>query len=293
MHRRGFLQATAAGLASAGAQAKEAHRYHLRYAPRIGLVGNLTVPRQLEIYAEWGFRAFEYNGLPNHSPDEIEQFRNKRDELGLAMGVFVVNSGGWTSDALVDKKFHARFLKDVRKAVEIHDIMGNEAATVTSGFTVDYLSREQQTTNSIEVLTRAAEIVEKTKMKLVLEPINTKVTGEPYFVVTSEHAHQIVSGVNHPSVRILFDIYHQQISEGNVINNIRRYWDWIGYFQVGDVPGRKEPYTGEINYQNVFQAIHQKGYQGILGMEHGLSVSGMDGLGKCFEAYRKADAWDA
>ena len=282
MNRRGFLQSAAVIV----------HKYHLRYAPRIGLVPSLPIPRQLEIYAEWGFRAFEYNGLPNHSDAEIEQFRKKRDELGLAMGIFLVNSGGWKSDALVDEKFHEGFLEDVRRAVEIHGIMGNEAATVTSGLAVDYLSHEQQTDNCIEALKRAADIVEKTGMKLVLEPINARETGEDYFVVFSEHAHRIVSGVNHPSVRILFDIYHQQISEGNVINNIRRYWDSIGYFQVGDVPGRKEPYTGEINYRNVFQAIHEKGFQGILGMEHGLSVSGMDGLKKCFEAYRKADRWD-
>ena len=66
-------------------------------------------------------------------------------------------------------------------------------------------------------------------------------------------------------MKILFDIYHQQISEGNLINNIRRYWDYIGYFQVGDVPGRKEPGTGEVNWRNVFRAIHEKGYKGITG----------------------------
>ena len=83
------------------------------------------------------------------------------------------------------------------------------------------------------------------------------------------------------------------LAVGNVINNIREHWDWIGYFQVGDVPGRKEPYTGEINYQNVFKAIHEKGYKGIVGMEHGLSEDGMKGLEKCFQAYRKADSWEA
>ena len=289
MNRRFFLAtAAAAGLAAA---APKPHKYRLRYAPRLGWLRDLPIPRQLEIYAEWGFRAFEYNRLPRHSDREIEQFRRKRDSLGMAMGVFVVNSGGWKGDALVDKKFHAGFLKDVRRAVEIHRIMGNEAATVTSGLAVDYLSEEQQTANCIEALKRAAEIVEKTKMRLVIEPLNVRVNHAGYFVVFSDHAHRIISAVNHPSVRILFDIYHQQISEGNVINHIRQYWDWIGYFQVGDVPGRKEPYTGEINYRNVFKAIHEKGFQGLLGMEHGLSVPGMDGVTKCFEAYRKADTW--
>ncbi len=290
MDRRVFLNgAVLAGLAAA--QAKP-HQYHLRYAPRVGLLPDLPVPRQLEIYAEWGFRAFEYNSLPQHSMTEIADLRKKREQLGMAMGVFVVNSGGWTSDALVDKKFHPGFLDDVRKAVEIHELMGNEAATVTTGLTVNYLSHEEQTGNCVEALKRAAGIVEGTKLMLALEPINSRDTGKDYFVVFSAHAAEIISRVNHPQVRILFDIYHQQISEGNLIANIRKHWNWIGYFQSGDVPGRKEPYTGEINYRNVFKTIHEMGYQGMIGMEHGLSESGLKGLEKCFNAYQKADSWE-
>lgn len=294
MNRRHFLRAlgaTAVGAASASGQ--QVHDYHLRYAPRIGLVDRLPIPRQLEIYAEWGFRAFEYNSLPSHSSQEIEQLRVKRDKLGLAMGVFVVNSGGWKASALVDTQFHGVFLDDVRRAVEIHSIIGNEAATVTSGLTVESLSVEQQTENSIEALKRAADIIDDSNLLLVLEPLNVRVDHAGYFVVTTEHAHRIISAVNHPRIRILFDVYHQQVSEGNIINHIRQYWDSIGYFQVGDVPGRNEPYTGEINYQNVFRAIYEKGFQGIVGMEHSLSVPGLDGLKKCFEAYRKADTWNA
>jgi len=292
MNRRQLLSASLAAAAARPTPAAEwKHDWHLRYAPRIGFVPDTPIPRQLEIYADYGFRAFEYNGLPQHSNTEIQTFRKKMDELKMSMGVFVVNSGGWKGDAMVDPRFHAKFLSDVRRAVEIHNIIGNEAATVTSGLASKSLSHEQQTKNSIEVLKRAADIVEKTKMLLVLEPLNIRVDHAGYFVVFSEHAHQIISGVNHPNVRILFDIYHQQISEGNIINHIYKYWDWIGYFQVGDVPGRREPFTGEVNWTNVFKAIHEKGYKGILGMEHGLSVRGMEGVKKCFEAYRKADTW--
>lgn len=291
MQRRHFLHGalTAAALDSAAAAPRS---YHLRYAPRIGFLNDLPIPRQLEIYSEYGFRAFEYNGLPRHSNEEIASFRKKMDQLGMSMGVFVVNSGGWKASALVDPAFHEQFLADVRRAVEIHGIIGNECATVTTGVAVPNLSFLEQTRQCVEVLRRAAGLVEKTRMVLVLEPINTRVEGANYFVVFSEHAAEIVSRVNHPNVRILFDIYHQQISEGNLINHIRQYWDWIGYFQVGDVPGRKEPGTGEINYRNVFKAIYDRGYQGMLGMEHGLSQPGEAGLRKCFEEYRKADSWD-
>jgi hydroxypyruvate isomerase len=122
-----------------------------------------------------------------------------------------------------------------------------------------------------------------------LEPLNEKVDHAGYFCVFSEHAAEIIGGVNHPQVKILFDIYHQQISEGNVINNLRQYWDMIGYVQTGDVPGRKEPYTGELNYQNIFKEVHKLGYKGILGLEHSLFEPTPAGFEKCVERYRMAD----
>jgi hydroxypyruvate isomerase len=246
----------------------------------------------MEIYAEAGFTAFEYNGLPNHTPREVEAFRKKMDDLKLSMGVFVVNRGGWRPTALPDRSGHGRFLEDMKRAVELHKMIGNECATATSGLGVPHLTFAQQTQNCVEALKRAAEIVEKTKLTLVLEPLNHKVDHAGYFVSYIEHAGEIIGSVGHPQVKILFDIYHQQITEGNIINHIQQYWDLIGYFQIGDVPGRKEPGTGELNYQNIFKAIHAKGYRGLLGGEHGLATPGMDGLKKAFAAYRKADDWE-
>ncbi|MBI2689671.1 MAG: TIM barrel protein [Acidobacteria bacterium] len=286
--RQLFGLIAAAPMAAAAAK----YSYHLRYAPRIGMI-NEPIERQFEIIAENGFTAFEYNGLPKHSMTEIEQFRKKMDSLGLSMGTMVVNRGGWKPSAMVHPKFHADFLADVKKAVEIHKVIGNEVATVCSGLAADDLSYTQQTTNCIEVLKRAGELCAGTKLKLVLEPLNVRVDHAGYFVVFSDHGAEIVANANHPNVRLLFDCYHQQISEGNLINHIRKHYAWIGYFQTGDVPGRKEPGTGEVNWSNVFKAIHGLGYQGLIGMEHGLSQPGMPGLMKCFDEYRKADAWSA
>ncbi|MFN0101595.1 MAG: hydroxypyruvate isomerase family protein [Bryobacteraceae bacterium] len=282
------------GLAAAAPMAAAAtkYSYKLRYAPRIGMI-NEPVERQFEIIAENGFTGFEYNGLPKHTFAEIEQFRKKMDSLGLSMGTLVVNRGGWKPSAMVDKKFHADFLADVKRAVEIHKIIGNEVATVCSGLAVDDVSYTQQTTNCIEVLKRAGDLCSGTKLKLVLEPLNVRVDHAGYFVVFSDHGAEIIANANHPNVRLLFDCYHQQISEGNLINHIKKHYGQIGYFQTGDVPGRKEPGTGEVNWSNVFKAIHGLGYKGLIGMEHGLSQPGMAGLMKCFDEYRKADAWGA
>jgi hydroxypyruvate isomerase len=292
MNRRQFLGTALAAASVRPVTASPAAPYHLRYAPRIGWL-NIPVPAQLEKFAEHGFRAFEYNGLPRHPLAEVETFRKKMDDLRMDMGVFVVNSGGWKGDALCDTAFHAGFLKDVRNAVEYHQVIGNRWATVCSGLAVKHLPVEQQTKNCIEGLKRAADIVAKTNLTLVLEPLNVLVDHAGYLVVTSAHGAEIVGAVGSPNVRLLFDMYHQQISEGNLIHNLRKHWEVIGYFQVGDVPGRREPGTGEVNWRNVFKAIHEKGYTGILGMEHGLSQPGEAGMIKCFNEYRKADTWDA
>ena len=270
------------------------HEWKLRYAPRMGLLGkDVSVEEHIEIYHDYGFRAFEHNLLPlQHTLEEADQLRSKMDDLEMEMGVFIVNSGGWKGDALVDKKFHAGFLADVDKSVEYHKVMRNKWCTVTAGLSVDYMSLERQTANLIEGLKRAMELIEGLDLTFVLEPLNVLVDHAGYHVVTSEHAAEIIDAVGSDQLKILFDIYHQQISEGNLINNIEKHWDRIGYFQVGDVPGRKEPGTGEIRYEQVFRRIYELGYEGILGMEHGLSAPGRDGLDKCFKEYRKADSWD-
>ena len=91
------------------------------------------------------------------------------------------------------------------------------------------------------------------------------------------------------SCKILFDIYHQQISEGHLIANIDQAWEEIAYFQIGDNPGRKEPTTGEINYKNIFKYIHERGFNGILGMEHGNSKPNKLGELGVINAYKQVD----
>lgn len=101
----------------------------------------------------------------------------------------------------------------------------------------------------------------------------------------------ICKAVNHPSCKIVNDLYHQQISEGNLIPNIDMAWEHIATFHLGDNPGRKEPTTGEINFLNIFRHIHAKGYQGVLCMEHGKSKPGKEGEQAVIDAYRKMDAF--
>lgn len=301
MKRREFIRLSAAGalgaasLQSASLAAFSAKgKYRLRYAPRLDfLASQLTIPQRLEKFAEHGFDATEYNGLMRHSLSETEEMRKKLDETGIEMGVFVANPSGWRTAGLCDPVERDNFLSELRKAIEYHGVIGNRFCTVITGNEKPNIPRHVQKQNVIEGLKPAAELLEPTSLAIVVEPLNVLVDHAGYFLVHSAEAAEIMAALGSSHVKILFDIYHQQISEGNVINNIRKHWDYIGYFQVGDVPGRKEPGTGEVNWRNVFKAIYEKGYRGILGMEHGLSVPGEAGLLKCFEEYRKADSWDS
>jgi hydroxypyruvate isomerase len=298
MERRSFIKtALMAGGAAAlsdlpDARAKSPAKYHLRYAPRLDFLSNeLTIPQRLDLFAQHGFDATEYNGLMNHPLAEVEQIRKKMDSVGIGLGIFVANPRGWRESGLVDPQQRPAFLEDLKKAIEYHKVIGNNSCTVITGNAIAKLPRGVQRRNVIDGLKRAAGLLEKTELTVVVEPLNPWVDHAGYFLNTSDEAAEIMAAVGSSHVQILFDIYHQQITEGNLINNIRAHWDHIGYFQVGDVPGRKEPGTGEINWRNVFKAIYDKGYRGIIGMEHGLSVPGVPGLLKCFEEYRKADSW--
>ena len=133
------------------------------------------------------------------------------------------------------------------------------------------------------------DLLEPHGMVMLLEPLNWFTNHGGVFLRGSPQAYFIFKAVNSPACKILFDIYHQQITEGNLIQNMERCWDEIGYFQAGDNPGRKEPGTGEINYRNVFQYIHSRRFDGVNGMEHGNSVKGVDGEKKVIAAYVDAD----
>lgn len=140
--------------------------------------------------------------------------------------------------------------------------------------------------NVIESLKQASALLEPNGLIMVLDPLNF-VNHPGMFLSRSPQAYQICKSVNSPSCKILFDIYHQQIQEGNLIPNIEACWDEIAYFQIGDNPGRNEPTTGEINYTNVFEYIVNKGFRGVLGMEHGNSIPGKRGEEAVISAYKK------
>src|SRR5690606_6989282 len=180
-------------------------------------------------------------------------------------------------------------LQTMRNAVEVAKRVNTRWCTVVPGRYDVGREWEYQTAYVIDNLKYCAEIVEPHGLIMVLEPLNSWTDHPGLFLSGIPQAYQICRAVGSPSCKILFDMYHQQITEGNIIPNIDRAWSEIAYFQAGDNPGRKEPTTGEINYRNVFAHIKAKGFAGIVGMEHGNSRPGKEGERAVIEAYRACD----
>lgn len=303
MQRREFLKTsgTAAGIAAvaaAGATAQDDQpvtkkTFNLAYAPHFGMFQNLAGNDpidQLKFAADQGFSAWEDNGMKGKPVELQEKIAQTMDQLGMRMGVFVAH-GNFGKNAFVtqNKDARDRIVQDMRDSVEVAKRVNAKWMTVVPDAYVNNMEWGYQTANCVDLLRRCAEVFEPHDMVMVLEPLNWWRDHPGLFLHKIPQAYQICRAVDSPACKILFDIYHQQIQEGNLIPNIDMAWSEIGYFQCGDNPGRKEPGTGEINYRNVFQHIHSKGFEGIMGMEHGNSRGGKEGDQAVIDAYRAAD----
>ena len=275
---------------------KKSDPFNLLYAPHFGMFNHHSgsdLVDQIQFMYDMGFRSLEDNGMKERSLSDQKRIAKIMNKLDMKMGVFVAHKIHWDFPNLTsgDKKYQDQFVKDIKDSIEVAKRVNAKWMTVVPGY-VD-LGKEMayQTTNVIEALRRACEVLEPHDLVMVLEPLNWWKNHAGQFLREIPQAYEICRSVNSPSCKILFDIYHQQISEGNLIPNIDKTWKEIAYFQIGDNPGRKEPTTGEINYKNIFKHIYEKGYKGILGMEHGNSKPGKAGELAVIDAYRKVDSF--
>ena len=269
--------------------------FNLNYAPHLGMFKNTVGDDpidQINYMADLGFRAFEDNGMSSRSVDLQNKISKTLENRGMKMGVFVAHKIYWDKPNLSsgDDDYRNEFLNYIENSVEVAKRVNAKWMTVVPGHLDLRKDMSYQTSNVVETLKRACDILEPHGLVMVLEPLNFR-DHPGLFLTESPQAFQICKAVDSPSCKILFDIYHQQIQEGNLIPNIDDTWDEIAYFQIGDNPGRKEPTTGEINYKNVFKFIYEKGFEGILGMEHGNSIQGERGEKALVDAYLEADSF--
>jgi len=307
MQRRNFLQqglaagsaALISGAAIAGDKKKQEEQladkpFNLNYAIHDGMfknsAGNDFID-QIKFAYDAGFRAIEDNGMMDRPVDQQEKIGNALAKLNMSMGVFVHGFDHWpvsTSLCSGNKEWRDKFIQFSKTAIDVAKRCNGKLITVVPGNYDRTLPMGFQTANVIEALRRSAEILEPHGLVMVLEPLSDT---PDLFLRHPDQTYAICKAVNSPSCKILYDMYHMQRNDGNIIPNMDKAWDEIAYFQIGDNPGRNEPTSGEMNYKNIFKHIYQKGYKGMLGMEHGKSKEGKEGEVTLIKAYRESDSF--
>ena len=224
------------------------------------LFTKIPYPERIKKSAELSAPAFEFWGWSDKNLDDIKQ---AKDEAGIELATFMCEVGS----PLVEAGNRETIIDGTMRSIEAAKNMDCQRLLVTTGNELEGVSRAEQHKNIVEHLKAMAGLLEDAGIILTLEPLNILVNHKGYYLYTSEEGFEIIDEVDSPSVKLLYDIYHQQITEGNLIATIEANIDKIGHFHMADVPGRHEPTTGEINYGNVFKKIAELDYDGFVGME--------------------------
>lgn len=270
---------------------KPGKTFNLNYAPHQGMFEHHAGKNfldQIRFMHDQGFRSIEDNSYLKRPVELQNQIGQLLEKLGMTMGVFVVDGGdNWKTSLTTGKKeFKDNFIETCKRSVEAAKRCNAKWLTVVPGFYERKLPYGNQFANVVDAMRAGAEIFEPHNLIMVIETLSD--TPELFLQQTHE-TYAVCKAVNSPSCKVLYDIYHMQKTEGQLLVNIDRCWDEIAYIQIGDNPGRKEPGTGEINYKNIFKHLHAKNYKGVMGMEHGNSIAGKEGELRVIQAYREAD----
>lgn len=223
----------------------------------------LPFEQRLEKVAEAGYHNVELTGeFHEWQPDDFAKFNRKKRSLGLH---FDCTSG--VKHGIGNPAERQALLEDIRNILPILDKIECPSLIVMSGNRVPGMSHEAQHQSCIEGLKQASKLVEGKNVRLLLENIDPE-ENPHYFLTSVAEGFEIMRAVNHPQVRFLYDFYHEQIAEGNLIEKLEKNIDYVGLVHIADVPGRHEPGTGEINYTNIFKKLGQLHYKHYAAMEY-------------------------
>ncbi|WP_010544194.1 hydroxypyruvate isomerase family protein [Sphingomonas elodea] len=296
--RRSVLAGAAAApliAASAARGQSNAARFSLHFAPHEGSFasrGNRL--EQIAFAADQGFTAWEDNEAASRPIDEQVAMAKALSSRGMKMGVFVAAMPKWAQSRPIlganDGAERDAFLADIRASIDVAKRLNATRVTVVTGFLDPKVPLDIQTARVIDTMRRAGDIVAPHGFALVMEPLNTRTNHPGVYMQSIAQGFAVARGANSTGVKVLADLYHEQIQSGNLIPTLDMCWSEIGYIQFGDNPGRKEPGTGEVNYANIVRWLRAKSYAGVIGMEHGNSVAGRAGEERLIAAYRTIDA---
>jgi hydroxypyruvate isomerase len=298
--RRTVLAGGAAVTAASGLLAAQrpgssnAAKFGLHYAPHEGSFASRgSRLEQIAYAADQGFTAWEDNEAAGRTIAEQTAMAKALTQRGMKMGVFVASMPKWAQSRPLlggsDDAEREGFLTDIRASIDVAKRLNADRMTVVTGFLDPRLPIDIQTARVIDVMRRAAEIIAPTGAAMVMEPLNTRTNHPGVYMQTISQGYAVARGVNSPAVKVLADLYHEQIQSGNLIPTLDTCWNEIGYIQFGDNPGRNEPGTGEVNYATIVRWLKARRYGGVIGMEHGNAGKGRAGEERLIAAYRAID----
>lgn len=222
-----------------------------------------------ERVAATGADGFEFWGWEEADLDAVT---DAAAEHGVeAFGTLAAGAGSTIMDpdapSLANPESHDRAVRDLERSIEAAGTAGIGQVVATVGQRDPTLDRSTQQRAVARALRAVAPAAENAGVTVVVEPLNTRVDHPGYFLTTTDQGVDLIDAVGSPNVKLLFDVYHQQITEGDVIRRIRRHVDAIGHIHVADNPGRGPPGTGELAYERIFDAIAETGYDGYVSAE--------------------------
>ncbi|MCK4999175.1 MAG: TIM barrel protein, partial [Anaerohalosphaera sp.] len=275
MDRRTFV---ASGLAAAGAAvsigtssvsaeataiSSKGGKFKLGYAPTLGQFRNHAGKDPIDnikFMSDAGFTAMFDNGMMGKPVELQKKIAAEMAKRDMQLGPFVLYADFKVESMVTGKKEDVDMLVNkTRKGIEVAKRTNCKSMLMVPGRYNQRMAWEYQTANVVDALKACAQVCEESGVVIVIEPLN-KHNHPGLFLKGIPQSYQICKAVNSPCCKIVDDIYHQQITEGNLIPNIDAAWSEIAAFHVGDNPGRKEPTTGEINYRNIFKHLYKKKY---------------------------------
>lgn len=219
----------------------------------------------LEKIKEHGFDGLEYYAWWNLS--DLNRTAKEQERIGVG-----INATCTKFISLVDESLRDAYLEGVRQTIEACRILNVKSVISQTGNLLEDVPRETQRQTMVETLKRCAPLFEQAGIVLEVEPLNGLVDHAGHFLQRSDESVSVIDQVGSPNVKLVFDVYHQQITEGNVIRNATGYIDRINHYHIADNPGRKQPGTGELNYVNILRAIRDTGFNGYVGLECGYTI---------------------
>ena len=239
---------------------------------------NLPTEKRIEKIARAGYRCVEFwfhdatfdgKECSRKQPKNAASLAAACKEHGITINNMVVNApDGSFGGAPVKAADRNQYLERLEEVIEFASAVGCRRAITCSGNLQPGLTRARMRANLEKALGEAVAIARKKRFTLLLEPLNTHVDHAGYYLDSSVEGAELVRAIKSPNLRLLYDVYHMQIMEGNVIANIERNIDIIGHFHSAGVPGRGELFMGELNYPQILQRIAAKGYRGRFGLEY-------------------------